>query len=1080
MKRYISILSLLAILAAGLVTAYAKTDLSVDDWDDDDDKPGNVTVEFLSVPKAVYNNLHLTLSTDTKGARIMWTLDASLAPEAEGWQTYTAPLYLTEDCKVRFYATLRPGACSEVQTYKFTYADHQLPAPVLTVSADGSHLVMSCTDRNAQIRYTVDGSEPEESSTLYSAPVEITSYVYRARAFAKGYFPSECADYTATDVSVITPAPVADFADKRLTLTCTEAGASIFYSLDPEADRTDANAWTRYSSPLALTEDCIVRFYATKKDYKDSDVQSFTFVLANYRAADPTIERDETGTFIVMETATEGGQIRYTTDGSEPTEKSSLYSGPILIEGNLTYKAKTFAKGLFESKTNRYVVTNMAVPVPYAVFGNKMFFLYCLDPKADIHYTTDPSLTVDDIYSWNLYTDPFELTDDCTLRFFTTREGFNDSDIETLTVVYADYQCVAPSIMRNDRGTHIVMDATPMDPPSGYIPGDGTDPVLSTPEIRYTTDGSDPTEESTLYTAPVRIVAGAVYRARVFDRNYYDSEITEYAIGDSSLPVPVAEFRNFALTLSCTDPDAGIWYTTDPDATVDHLENWILYTAPIKLTDDCTFRFFSGDDDDNASDVQSFVFQKADYTVAAPTVERSEDGLYVEMETATPEADIYYTMDGTVPTKESLLYTEPVLIPCNSTFIAKAFLDGRYDSEPTEFVVNNMVVPVAYASVIDKHLELTCSDAEAEIWYTTNAGATTDNLSAWKRYTAPVALSDNATYHFFTRREGFNDSDIESFVFLKANYQVATPSIDRTEDGTFVTMSCETEGAEIRYTLDGSEPTVKSLLYIEPVLVEGNTTYTAKAFAKGLFDSEDAIYTVSNMVVMEPYAVFENLMLTLMIGDPEAEIWYAVSDENAVRSKEEWKLYKEPIGFKGDCVVSYFGRRAGYNNSETKTFELVYADYQATAPEITLSDDEARAVITTGEPDAKIRYTMADVDVADPDENSAVYTAPLAFSEGPNIIKARVFVDGMFPSEVVTLSHTYKNPVSVEQHLADAAVQYTVREGVKGFEASEAMQLHVYNMQGVCVTVVDLQPGFTPLPALPAGVYFAAGVKFRY
>ncbi|MDE6511416.1 MAG: chitobiase/beta-hexosaminidase C-terminal domain-containing protein, partial [Muribaculaceae bacterium] len=68
-----------------------------------------------------------------------------------------------------------------------------------------------------------------------------------------------------------------------------------------------------------------------------------------------------------METSTEGAEIRYTTDGSEPTAQSTLYTGPVEIEGNFTFSAIAIADGLFDSKVNRYVVSNMAAanPVSY-------------------------------------------------------------------------------------------------------------------------------------------------------------------------------------------------------------------------------------------------------------------------------------------------------------------------------------------------------------------------------------------------------------------------------------------------------------------------------------------------------------------------------------------------------------------------------------------------------------------------------------------------------------------------------------------------------------------------------------------
>ena len=50
--------------------------------------------------------------------------------------------------------------------------------------------------------------------------------------------------------------------------------------------------------------------------------------------------------------------------------------------------------------------------------------------------------------------------------------------------------------------------------------------------------------------------------------------------------------------------------------------------------------------------------------------------------------------------------------------------------------------------------------------------------------------------------------------------------IDKTE----ISLACDTEGASIYYTLDGSDPTVKSKLYIEPFQIKKTTTVKMLAF----------------------------------------------------------------------------------------------------------------------------------------------------------------------------------------------------------------------------------------------------------
>lgn len=847
MKRNIFRVYLISLVSLGLLTMSANDDIIEGEWDDDwGGNPGNVEVKLQVTPKAEFKDCKLHLNTPDQNAKIYWTTETGVTADESGvWTLYTAPLTLDKDCVVSFYGMTAKGTRSDVKTYSFIYTEHQTATPVITVNDDSSRIMITCSTPDARIYYTSDGSEPNENSELYSAPLVITSYVYRARAYADGKFESEVCDYNMGDITLSVALPSAEFENRKLVLSCPDKMATIFYTTDPDMAASQTEGWLKYDSPFPLNEDCIVRFFGRRDGFSDSDVQSFTFVYSNYCAAEPTIERNEAGTHIVMGTSTEGGIIRYTTDGTEPDGNSTLYTEPVLIECNGTITAKTFADGLFDSKPNRYVISNMAVPNPTIMFSKKRFHINCLDPKAQLWYTLDADAPIDDSAAWTLYESPLSLAGNCMVRFFGRRDNFNDSDIEQLAVVIADYQLVAPSISRNQQGTHVVMTYTQQGPNLGSIQGDG-DPTLFVPQIHFTSDGSEPTLESPVYESPVRIQEGAVYRAKVFDDNWLDSEISEYVIGSDKVIAPEGRFENFALVLSTVDIAAQIWYTTNPDLSVDNIDEWTLYENPIPLKDDCTYRFFAGDDDANASDVQTFVFQRADYQVMAPTIERDGEGTYIVMETTTAGADIRYTVDGSEPTIESHLYVDPVLIQCNAIYRAKAFAEGMYDSDITEFVVSNMAVPVAYASFGNRVLTLSCPDSEASIWYTTDDDAIPENISDWKLYTEPIALTEDCYIHFFARRDNFNDSDIETFVFMRANYTVATPTIERSDDGNSVIMNCATEGAVVRFTLDGTEPTAESEVYTGPVSVTYGMIVRAKGYADNMFDSELAVYEVAD------------------------------------------------------------------------------------------------------------------------------------------------------------------------------------------------------------------------------------------
>jgi hypothetical protein len=77
------------------------------------------------------------------------------------------------------------------------------PCQIPVISQPGGYytgkarLEITSTDTNAKIYYSLDGSEPDSTSTLYTQPVELTeTKVLRARSFVHGASPSEIATET--------------------------------------------------------------------------------------------------------------------------------------------------------------------------------------------------------------------------------------------------------------------------------------------------------------------------------------------------------------------------------------------------------------------------------------------------------------------------------------------------------------------------------------------------------------------------------------------------------------------------------------------------------------------------------------------------------------------------------------------------------------------------------------------------------------------------------------------------------------------------------------------------------------------
>jgi len=73
------------------------------------------------------------------------------------------------------------------------------------------------------------------------------------------------------------------------------------------------------------------------------------------------------------------------------------------------------------------------------------------------------------------------------------------------------------------------------------------------------------------------------------------------------------------------------------------------------------------------------------------------------------------------------------------------------------------------------------------------------------------------------------------------NQPVFSPDPGDYKSGQTVTISCEVDGAEIKYTLDASDPDESSLVYSAPIIVNNKTTIKAIAVKEEMATSEIAV-----------------------------------------------------------------------------------------------------------------------------------------------------------------------------------------------------------------------------------------------
>ena len=239
-----------------------------------------------------------------------------------------------------------------------------------------------------------------------------------------------------------------------------------------------------------------------------------TFTIsAVARGAFETISAPSTVTFGV---ATAGATIRYTTNGQDPTETDTAIAagGTLAVDSTMTLKARAFKAGMPASNVDGLVfalkpATPSFSPTPAATYTTAQnVTISCTTSSVTIRYTTDGS---EPTAASTAYSGPIPTSTLTTFKAKAFRSGWTESDTATATYTF-------------DLGTS----TTPTISPAAGPYTDSVSVTLSAPagcSIRYTTNGSDPTTGSPLYSAPFAITANGTVKARAWCVDYAQSAV---------------------------------------------------------------------------------------------------------------------------------------------------------------------------------------------------------------------------------------------------------------------------------------------------------------------------------------------------------------------------------------------------------------------------------------------------------------------------------------------------------------------------------------------------------------------------
>jgi AraC-like DNA-binding protein len=393
----------------------------------------------------------VTISSPTSGATIRVTLDGSTPSETHGF------IYSGGTINCNITTTIKAIA------YKNGFADSPVVSGIYTITQvampffslpSGSYssaqtVTISSATSGALIRYTTDGSTPTETNgMLYSGPVSISSTTtLKAIAYETGFTDSiilsaiYTISYPPATAPVFSPSAGTYASVQTVTITSATNGALIRYTADGSTP-SETNG-TLYTGPVSIATTATLKAVAYENGFSDSPVTSGVYTI-NLPAAAPTFS-PAPGTYTSVQTvtiasATSGVSIRYTTDGSTPSEiNGTLYSGSVSIGTNTTLSAIAYEAGFSDSPVTSGVYTIVLPTAPPAISPSGGIFtsvqtvtITSSTSGASIRYTTDGSMPSET--NGTLYSGPLSISRPTTIKAIAYNMGSTDSQITSAII----------------------------------------------------------------------------------------------------------------------------------------------------------------------------------------------------------------------------------------------------------------------------------------------------------------------------------------------------------------------------------------------------------------------------------------------------------------------------------------------------------------------------------------------------------------------------------------------------------------------------------------------------------------------
>ena len=266
-----------------------------------------------------------------------------------------------------------------------------------------------------------------------------------------------------------------------------------------------------------------------------------------------------------------------------------------------------------------------------------------------------------------------------------------------------------------------------------------------------------------------------------------------------------------------------------------------------------------------------WVFETTSYSaVVAPTITNNYDGT-ISLSTTTPDAKIYYTIDGTTPSSSNGTLYESAFSLGSATVI-KAITYNSDLSEHSDVTTYNVPkYPTPIISFNNSTSQITIS-SDGTVYYNTGDGSQSDPTpSSGTLYSAPFTVSSDITVKAIATHAGYLTSDVATWSFTPTHdYSKDYLTFDVLTNGTIAWNSIGSGHTEtIQYSKNGgawtsitasSTPATISVVAGDKVRFKGNyTTYATDKSNYAGFEGGTATFNI------------EGNIMSLLYGDSFAD-----------------------------------------------------------------------------------------------------------------------------------------------------------------------------------------------------------------